>query len=193
MPRTLIFDRNGIAVVEFALIAPVMILMLMGMVEFAYVASARSMLEAATIKGGRLIAASDCPDKRAALLQSTIENGMTEIASHDGRPPVIKSKAYGTEFGQVGEPEPYQDILPKNGKRDPLEPYTDVNNNKKWDLDMGVDDSLGDAGKIVNYTATYKVKSLVPFIAEKFSNFDYWPISASTVVRNEPVFRTKGC
>ncbi|HEV2567107.1 TadE family protein [Sphingomonas sp.] len=194
--KTLRQDRAGIAATEFALIAPVVTVLLFGFIEFAWVQSARSALESATMKGARLIAASDCPSKRETILVQTIERGMQHVKSSDDQPPKIQAVSYGSAFGDVGEPEPFVDAgATKNGKYDVGETYTDVNGNGKWDPDMGSSGSVGGAGQVVSYTATFKVKSLVPWIASRFSQdgtTDY-PIKATTVIRNEPLFRTTGC
>jgi hypothetical protein len=69
-----------------------------------------------------------------------------------------------------------------------------VNGNGKWDPDMGESGSIGGAGQIVSYTATFRVKSMVPWIAKRFGDgSEDYPITATTVMRNEPVFRNTGC
>jgi Flp pilus assembly pilin Flp len=188
-------DEAGIATMEFALIAPVVTVLLFGFLEFAWVQSARSALESATMKGARAIAASDCPTEREDILTQTIVKGMQHVKSTNDELPKIESKAYGAQFGEVGEPEPFVDSpVTPNGKYDFGEVFTDVNGNAKWDPDMGKSGSVGAAGQIVSYTATFRVKSLVPFIAKRFGDGgDDYPISATTVIRNEPVFRNTGC
>lgn len=188
----LVSDVRGIAAVEFAMIAPAMLLIIMGTIEFGYVSSARSALEAAVIRGARQIAASDCPARRETILRDTVTNAMAHVASADGAAPRIESKAYAGQFGDVGEPEPYND-LNNNERWDTDEPFTDVNGNGRWDTDIGVSGSVGGAGQVVSYTATFNVRSLVPYVARLYSDVDYHPIRATTVVRNEPLFRNTGC
>lgn len=191
-----IFGRqDGIAATEFALLAPLITTLLFGLLEFAWVQSARSALESATMKGARLIAASDCPDQREEILANTIVRGMAHVRSSDGKPPSIEAKAYASAFGDVGEPEPFVDAAPtKNGKYDLGEAYTDVNGNAKWDPDMGKSGSVGGAGNVVSYTATFRVKAIIPWIATRFGDgSDDYPIKATTVIRNEPIFRNTGC
>lgn len=193
--RRILRHQQGIATTEFALMAPFIVVTLFGLIEFAWVQSARSALESATMKGARLIAASDCPDEREEILIDTVVRGMAHVKSSDGQLPKIESKAYGSAFGDVGEPEPFVDVVPtKNGKYDLGEAYTDVNGNGKWDTDMGTSGSVGGAGSVVSYTATFRVKSMVPFIAKKFGDGrEDYPITATTVIRNEPIFRNTGC
>jgi len=185
-------DERGVAAVEFALIAPVVVLMLGGFMEFAHVSSARSTLEAATMRAARAVAASDCPSQREAILKAIVENGMSGFRSADGKKAQISSKAYSSRFGDVGEPEPFED-LNDNKIWDTGESYTDVNGNGSYDKDMGAAGSIGAAGQVVSYTAQFQVASLFPFISQQFIGSNSYRLQASTVVRNEPVFRNSGC
>lgn len=185
-------DTQAIAAVEFAMIAPVMILMICGFMEYAHVASARTILEAATMRAARSVAASDCPSRREAIMRAIIENAMTSVPSADGRDVEITTKSYGNNFQDVGEPEPFNDAN-GNSKWDIGESYTDINGNAQHDNDMGSAGSIGAAGQVVSYRARFQVASLFTFISYRFNGSDRYVIEASTVIRNEPVFRTTGC
>lgn len=190
--QPLVGDERGLSIIEFALLAPVLLTTILGTMEFAYVSSARSALEAAVIRGARQIAASDCPSRRETILRDTVNRAMSHVASADGKAPKIESRAYNSSFSDVGESEPFTDAN-GNRRRDPDEQYTDVNGNGRFDEIMGESGSLGTAGQIVSYSATFNVRSLVPYIVETFSAHDHYPIRASTVIRNEPLFRATGC
>jgi hypothetical protein len=58
---------------------------------------------------------------------------------------------------------------------------------------MGTTGSIGAAGQVVSYTASIQVASLFGFINQRFGNGQAYRLEASTVIRNEPVFRTTGC
>lgn len=188
--------EDGLAAVEFALLAPVMILMITGFLELGYVTFARSTLESATLEAARSASATECPANRDEEMRMMIARRMEVITSADGSGPNIVVKAYGGNFSDVHAPEPFTDEetkdRPKNKKWDTGESYTDLNGNGKWDDDIGVDGSLGAAGDVVSYTTSYNVASLVPFLSERLNNGrNYYPITASTVIRNEPVFRDR--
>ncbi len=193
-------NDRGVAAVEFAMIAPVLILMICGFMEYAHLSSARTTLEAATMRAARAVAATDCPSSREAIMRSIIESSMDNVPSADGGKPKIVTKAYGDKFGDVGG-EPFVD---KNKNKvydedptitdpDKRDTYTDINGNGKYDKDMGNVGSIGAAGQVISYSAEYKVKSLFGFISKRYSDADFYTIKASTVVRNEPVFRAGGC
>lgn len=190
--RHLAGDDRGIAAVEFAIIAPVLIVMICGFMEYAHVASARTTLEAATMRAARAVAASDCPSERQALMLSVITNGMASVPRVPGTNIQVTTKAYSSQFSDVGEPEPFADAN-GNGRWDAGESYTDTNGNSQYDTDMGTTGSIGGAGQVVSYTASIQVASLFGFINYRYGTNNAYTLEASTVIRNEPIFRTTGC
>lgn len=193
--RKLFRNQKGIAAVEFALVAPAVFIMMFGFYELLWVTSARLALESSTARAARAIAASDCPSERKQKMTEIIVQGMRHVHSVGNEPPVIETKSYASSFGDVGEPEPWTEgPLTMNGRYDLGETYTDVNGNGKWDPDMGTSGSVGGANQVVSYTVKYRVRPLATFFAKKFGDGSgEYPIQASTVIRNEPVFRNTGC
>lgn len=185
-------DSAGVTIIEFALVAPVMLVLLGGLLELGYVAFARSTLESAILDASRTARVAECPGEAAALIEQEVVSRMAVVVSHDGQPPVLQVRSYGNEFGNVGNPEPFND-LDASGSFDPGEPYTDINGNGSWDDDMGKSGSYGSYGEVVEFTATFNVASLLPFIAARINdNEGFYPIAAETVVRNEP-FKEVSC
>lgn len=185
-------DKDAIAAVEFAFLAPILIFMICGFMEYSHVSSARTRLEGATMRAARAVAASDCPSEREAIMLTIVTNGMDDIPSPNGGIVEVVTKSYSERFKDVGEPEPFNDL---NGNKiwEAGEPFTDVNGNGSFDKDMGTTGSIGGAGQVVSYTARYKVLSLFTFVSRQFRNTDVYDIEASTVIRNEPIFSTSGC
>lgn len=177
---------DGVTVVEFAFVAPVVLLLIGSFLELGYVTFARSTLESAILVAGRASRAAECPNDNAALIQAALNDKMSVIISADDKDPVLTVSSYGTGFGNVGNPEPFSD-LDNNGKFDPGESFTDVNGNGQWDEDMGKDGDYGTFGQVVRFKASYNVPSLVPFIAAQINDGqNFYTVSAVTVVRNEP-------
>lgn len=185
-------DVRAVAAIEFAFIAPVMVLMICGFMEFSHVSSARTRLEGATMRAARAVAASDCPSERQGLMTNIIEQAMLDIPSPNGGVVEVITKSYSDKFGDVGEPEPFNDQN-TNMIWDVGESFTDVNGNGAYDKDMGSAGSIGGAGQVVSYTARYQVESLFGFVSQQFKGANVYSIEASTVIRNEPIFNTTGC
>jgi hypothetical protein len=190
--RRLMRDPAGVTIVEFALVAPVMFVLLGGLLEFGYVAFARSTLESAILAASRSARVAECPGEAAELIEEELVARMAVVVSHDGEPPQLTVRSYGNEFGNVGNPEPFND-LDASGRFDPGEPYTDINGNAQWDEDMGKTGDYGSFGEVVEFSASFNVASLLPFVAARINENDgFYPISAETVVRNEP-FKEVSC
>lgn len=184
--RDLAGADEGVTAVEFAIVFPVMALFILGLLEIGYVLFARSTLESAVLVAARSSRVADCPNANAEAIEAGIIERMSVISSADDQPPVVTIESYGQEFGDVGNPEPLDD-LNGNGVRDPGESYTDINGNGEWDEDMGEEGDYGSFGEVVRFTATFNVASLVPWVAEQINNGnDFYSIRSVTVVRNEP-------
>ena len=190
--RSLHADQRGVTVVEFAMVAPVLMFFIAGLLEVGYVSFARSTLESSILAASRSSRVSDCPKENAKQLEEQLIERMSAIVSADGQPPQLTIEAYGQEFGDVDNPEPFSDDN-NNGTRDPGESYTDVNGNSQWDEDMGQDGDYGSFGEVVQFSASFNVPSLLPFVANRINEGkDFYTIEAVTVVRNEP-FREVTC
>lgn len=177
--RRLWRDRGGAALVEFALVLPVMLLMGMGLCEMAYQAYMQAILTGAVQKAGR-----DSTVESANT--STIDNAVLQAVKNiNGNAAFVSGypmrKSYAS-FGYIS-PESFVDSN-GNGVRDPGECFTDVNGNGIWDADPGVSGN-GGAGDTVLYTVSITYTRLFPL--------GFWlgwgktaTLSASTILKNQP-------
>jgi len=172
-------DRGGAALVEFALVLPVMLLMGMGLCEMAYQAYMQAILTGAGQKAGRdsTVESANTTTIDNAVLQA-VKNINGNAAFVSGYP---MRKSYAS-YGYIS-PESFVDSI-GNGMRDPGECFTDVNGNGIWDADPGVSGN-GGAGDTVLYTASITYTRLFPL--------GLWlgwgktaTLSASTILKNQP-------
>ncbi|WCT77479.1 TadE/TadG family type IV pilus assembly protein [Novosphingobium humi] len=177
--RRLWRDRGGAALVEFALVLPVMLLMGMGLCEMAYQAYMQAILTGAVQKAGRdsTVESANTTTIDNAVLQA-VKNINGNAAFVSGYP---TRKSYAS-FGYIS-PESFVDSN-GNGVRDPGECFTDVNGNGIWDADPGVSGN-GGAGDTVLYTVSITYTRLFPL--------GLWlgwgktaTLSASTILKNQP-------
>lgn len=107
----------------------------------------------------------------------------TEDASDDGAisPLIITTRAY-TDPRNFGEPEPYADAAPANGRFDEGEDYDDVNCNGRWDPDMGIV-GAGGASDLVVYRLEMPQRIYNPLLKAAVGDL-LWHES-QVVVRNE--------
>ena len=174
---------RGTTAIEFAIIAPVLMLLMMGIIEFALIMFTMSSLESATAISSRLGKTGYTQSglsRQDTILQSIQANAGSMI---DTTKLVITSNYY-QEFDQIGQAEPFTDTN-HNGIHDPGEPYTDVNGNGQWDADMGLA-GYGGANAVVVYTISYPWAIITPIMREIIGTGGIYTITTHAVVKNEP-------
>lgn len=178
-PRALLRDTAGVTVVEFALIAPVLLVLLMGIYDVGYQLYASSVLQGALQKAGR-----DSTIEGAATATSTIDQRVTDQIRMvvPNATLAYTRKAYAT-FSNVAKPEDFTDVN-SNGSCDKGEPYEDVNSNNKWDTDRGKD-GQGGAKDAVLYTVTMSYPRPLA-IAPMIGLGKTITVKTETVLRNQP-------
>ncbi len=172
--------RRGASAVEFALVLPVLLLFVIGMIEVAWIMYVQSAMEGALRQAARYGITgqgASAADRDSQILAELSRYSFGSIAID---PSMLSKKVYSS-FQDVGLPEPYTDAN-GNGKYDPGEVYTDVNNNGQWDADRGKD-GAGNTGEVVRYQFDY---TLMPFTGIVQSFIGGIHLRASTVVKNEP-------
>lgn len=176
-------DEAGATAVEFAMIAPVLLAMLFGIVEFGLVFAADIVLKDATQDAARtgrtgFVTADSSQD---ATVRAIVRKRAGVLMDADKL--TIESLAY-SGFDTLKKPEPYVDAN-GNGKRDDGENFTDVNGNGVWDADQG---ALGYGGtsEVVLYTVTYPWQFFTPLIGDLIGKDGTLTLKATAVVQNEP-------
>ena len=158
------------AAIEFAVAAPVIIMLLLMILELGYLmtgglllnagarAAARYAVTGQVTEGEaridsirRIVTSYVCPSSQSAGNKGyCFWNSSTSQRSPDGTfsPLLIKTRVY-SDARDVGQPEPYSDTLPSNGRYDPGEPFTDLNGNGIWDEDMAQAGAGGPAAFVI--------------------------------------------
>jgi Flp pilus assembly pilin Flp len=178
--KALLRDRRGVTIVEFALIAPVLMLMLMGLPDLAY-----NMYTTEMLQGAIQNAARNSTIEGATVNEAELDATVTK-AVHAVAPSSTLSfdrRSYST-FTDAGRPEDYTDV-DNDGTCNHGEPFEDANGNGTWDLDRG-QAGFGGARDAVLYTVTVNYQRPFPvagFIPGQSKDFT---LSASTVLRNQP-------
>ncbi len=172
---------SGQAMVEFALIAPVLLAMLCGILEFSGVLFAQTLLEGGAREASRygITGATEEGVSRDEVIIDIIADnsfGVIEVDQVD-----VTTLVYET-FADVGQPEPFVDSN-GNGVLDPEEDFDDINGNGAWDEDMGVA-GLGGPGDVVVYRLSYDWDIMIPIFEPFFG--ESVVLDASIAVRNEP-------
>jgi Flp pilus assembly pilin Flp len=176
-------EQRGVAAVEFAIIAPVFLILIFGIIEVSSILYVTMVLEGATTTSSRL--AKTGYQAQGATRQDMIYDMIKQNAGLlvDTKKISIASLSYGS-FSNIGQPEPFTD-LNSNGIWNFNEPYSDVNGNGKWDSDMGIT-GLGGANDIVLYKITYPWPVYTPLLSKFMGNNGIYTITTNVIVKNEP-------
>ncbi|KHK91530.1 hypothetical protein LK12_11945 [Novosphingobium malaysiense] len=172
-------DESGASAVEFALVAPVLLMAMMGLFDLGYNVYTATLLEGAIQKAAR---------------DSTIEGSVSKTSTLDGRVTdmvrniapqaqlTFKRTAYAS-FSDVGKPEDFTDVN-NDGMCDAGEPFEDANGNGVWDADQGKAGS-GGARDAVLYEVKVTYPRPFPVTAIFGMSADY-AMTSRTVLRNQP-------
>lgn len=181
--RSLQKEESGVTAIEFAIVAPVLLLLVFGIIEFSLIMVVYNVMEGATAVSSRLGKTGYLAP--GATRQQTILNAITDRAGSliDPSKLTMTSKFY-KQFNQINDPEPYIDAN-SNGSYDNGESYTDINGNGKWDPDMGAS-GYGSAGDVVVYAVTYPWPISTPIISKLVGSNGVFMITTHAVVKNEP-------
>lgn len=186
MIRRLIRDRRGATIVEFAIIAPVMGLLLLGAFDTAHSLYMRAALQGIVQKTARDSALElGTDDAEQARLDDKVRNAVRAIANNSTI--VITRRFYRTfAAASAATPEPFRaaDDTNHNGVCDNNEIFEDDNNNGFRDLD-GADAGQGGAKDRTLYTVVMSYPRMFP-IYKYLGGSTVTKITASTILENQP-------
>jgi Flp pilus assembly protein TadG len=173
-------DQRGVSIIEFALLAPTLLVMLFGLLDLAY-----NMYTAQMLQGAIQSAARRATIEGASANSGDIDDVVTTAVRTLAPSATLtfNRKSYSS-FTQVGRPEDYTDIN-TNGTCDANEPFEDANGNGSWDLDPG-QSGFGGARDAVLYQVDVSYPRLFPIYAFIPGQTNTYAMSVSTVLRNQP-------
>jgi hypothetical protein len=186
--RTLAADARGVTIVEFAFVAPVLVLMLVGGFDLAHQAYVRSVLQGALNDAARRAAVED-PEFIAAgdTLEERVANliiGQVEPLTSDAEIEIDQSNFY--DFSGIGNPEKLMTDENENGQYDESDGdcFADLDEDGEYDIDTGRE-GIGGANDVVFYEATLTMPRLVPLHGILGISPEY-NLRADTAIRNQP-------
>lgn len=172
-------DEAGATLVEFALLAPVLLTLLLGLFDMGFNLYTKTQLEGAIQEAAR-----ESTIEGAASRQSAIDNSVT-AAVHiisPGATVTFDRRAF-QNFSDVSRPEDYTDVNGDNTCNDG-EPYEDANGNGAWDTDSGTT-GFGGARDAVLLTVTVTFPRAMP-VAKLIGLSSNQVLNTQTVLRNQP-------
>ena len=180
--RPFFLKKEGATALEFAIIAPVFFILLMGIVEIGLIMFVESLLAGSLANGARIGKTGYTEGERAAYIKSEIirlSGGFLDSDQLQVTPLHYDSHA---NIGQI-EPCIPANIDPCLGTVPNIH-FSDINDN-------GIRDDRGIAGpggrnRVVLYKASYSWPIFTPFMATFFGNGNnVYEFSATAIVKNE--------
>lgn len=177
--RALGRDQRGATLVEFAIIAPTFLIMLMGAFDLGHQVYLR-----AVVNGAMHEAARDSTLQSGAMSEAAIDGSVTAVVKKVARSAdlTFERKSY-YDFTDVQRAETINDAN-ANGLCDPGETFEDENGNDVWDADVG-EVGFGGARDIIMYTVTVTYDRLFPLYG-LIGLESTGSIEVGTVLRNQP-------
>jgi Flp pilus assembly protein TadG len=171
-------DRRGAAIIEFAIVVPVLMFLLMGLFDLLHQIYAQSILDGALQKAAR-DSAIEGGAANAGTFDQQVWNMVKIVAP--GATYKATRKSYSTF--QTMKPENFTD---KNGDSvcNNGEIFTDINGNKTWDADPGLT-GQGGAEDVTQYTMTVTYARLFP-VAGLMGLPSTMSIASTTLLKNQP-------
>lgn len=173
-------DQDGAALTEFAIVAPVLILMIMGIFDMAHSQYTSAMMNGAMQKAGRDLTLQSGITSQGTI-DAAVEKQIKSVVPNSATIELVKLSH--TDFEDIGEEEEYTDEN-TDGICNNNEPFIDENNNGQWDADRG-ETGIGGAKDAVLYTVNVSYDRLFP-MAGLAGLSEQVQLSASTVLRNQP-------
>ena len=172
-------DERGVTVAEFALIAPVMVLTLVGMFDLSYNMYAKTMIEGAVLDAARDSTIESYANNPAAL-DANVTDMINDIVPDAA---LTFSRSAYTNYSDVGQAEEFSDTN-NDGSCNNNEVFVDVNGNGLWDADRSQDISSG-ARDAVLYEVSATYDRAFP-LARLINLEQEVTVQAKTVLRNQP-------
>lgn len=181
-------DESGVTIVEFAIIALPLCMLLMGGFDLGHQAYIRSVMQGALTDAARRASVQD-PQFTASgstteeRVTNTIKDQLSAITPN-ATITVTESNFY--DFSGIGNPEKLMTDVNGNGKYDAADNdcFSDLNENGKYDSDTGRT-GIGGANDVVFYQANIVMPRLLP-VAQLLGFSPNYDMSVATAVRNQP-------
>lgn len=179
-PRRLCGDQKGATIVEFALILPVMCVLLLGALDLGYRAYVQSIVQGSLHEAARMATVGNVPI-------STIETHVrTQLREFSRNATITTTTRSYADFNGVRQPETItQDTAPV-GTYNHGDCFVDFNGNGSYDLDRGTT-GMGGSEDVVRFEVSMTYPRILPiggFLGGDWNN--NVTVTQNTVLRNQP-------
>ncbi|MFM7403656.1 MAG: TadE/TadG family type IV pilus assembly protein [Erythrobacter sp.] len=179
--RRLLSDKRGATLVEFAVVAPIFLGMVMGLFDASFYLFARSVLSGEVDAAARSSTLETATDANRLALDNRVTEQVQRLVPH-GNVTFSRVAFSDYRFAQA-RAEPFTDGN-SNNTCDNNEAFVDLNDNGRHDLDGGRNGN-GRARDVIIYTATLTYDRLFP-VDGLLGLSKTATVEATTLLRNQP-------
>ena len=175
--------RRGIAATEFAMVAPMFIMMIIGIFDLGQMAYGLAVLNGAVQKAARDSSLETANTLYADTMVKAQVQGIFPGATFRS----TRTSYY--DFVDIGRPERWNDAN-NDGNCNNNEADVDENANRQWDADIGLEGN-GGANDVVVYrfTVRYKPVFAIPFMPEQWNQRS---LTSTAIRKNQPFANQEG-
>lgn len=173
-------DQRGATIVEFALILPVMCVLMLGTLDLGYRSYVTSIVQGSLHEAARMATIGGVP---TADIEAHVRDRLRDFS---GDATVTTTTRSYADFNGVSTPETITSDTAPTGQYNPGDCYRDENGNNQFDVDRGRS-GLGGSEDVVLFEVTMRYPHIVPmasFLGEGWS--DDVVIIQNTLLRNQP-------
>jgi Flp pilus assembly protein TadG len=176
--RALRSDTRGATIVEFALVVPVMAMLMLGTLDLGYRSYVTSVIQGSLHEAARMATVGGIP---TSTIETHVQNRLHAFSRNATITTTTRSY---TEFSGVSVPETItQDTAPLNAYN-AGDCFQDANGNGTYDLDRGRS-GLGGAEDVVFFEVTMTYPHIVP-VGKLLGWNTNVTVRQNTVLRNQP-------
>lgn len=182
--RLLRRDSSGATLVEFAMVLPMLCMVLLGMFDLGYRIYVSAVMEGAMHEAARMATVGGITREQ---IKTRVEGRLREVS---GGAVAVVTHSYN-DFSDVGKPEKITEDTDPQLVYNEGDCFEDANEDGEYSLDRGIE-GVGGAEDIVHYSVSVTYSRLVP-LGSLLGWDDRQTVRGSTVLRNQPfAARTNG-
>ena len=176
--RALRSDTRGATIVEFALVVPVLSVLLLGTLDLGYRSYVTSVVQGALHEAARMATVGGVS---TATIETHVQNRLRDFSRNATIATTTRSY---TEFSGVAVPETITQDTAPTGTYNSGDCFQDANGNGTYDLDRGRS-GMGGAEDVVFFEVTMTYPHIVP-VGRLLGWTNNVTVRQNTVLRNQP-------
>ena len=171
-------DSRGAAIVEFALILPVMCVLLLGTLDLGYRSYVNSIIQGSLHEAARMGTVGGIP---TSAIETRVRDRLRDFSRNATI--TVTTQSY-SEFSGVRTPETITQDTAPIGTYNSGDCFEDANGNGSFDLDRGRS-GMGGAEDVVHFEVTMTYPHIVP-VGKLLGWSGDVSVTQNTVLRNQP-------